>query len=128
MFNPEQIVAGYDEINRKRRVITRILSSLIAIIQDSGKVWSKEEIICRVDLPSSDFLQLKAERGRRSDGFRVIADMAWQWLPELGESLPYAMVQPVYDYLPNIIQAVDEAVGSDRVKNYCSFFASQAPR
>ncbi|MDO8469682.1 MAG: hypothetical protein Q7S84_01500 [bacterium] len=131
MVDVERFITGADEINRKRRVITRIITTITSLLEGSGVVWEFQETICHFQLASNPGMVRfiagkKAGFIARSRSIMVeFAESSW-WF-NYGDSIPAHAVPAVYNTLPAIVEGVDAAVPVAKIKKHFEFFINQAP-
>lgn len=136
-YDVERYITGGDEVSRKRKVITRILTTLITLLTRHWLPMSlKHDAISVVIAKPDGFVKewglaftphIKEGEGG-SVGVLYWSDdsVIREWSKD-ADTLSFGAVPKVYDALPRIIKAVDDAIGDGIVVAHFEFFQNQAP-
>ena len=135
----EKFIAGSDEINRKRKVITRVINAIVSRFEEvalSGRDRSKRELILSVCIRGLTN-KIEIAWGRRTgnpDKREVVVgfspSLRQSWECHGADVVPYYMVPLLYQTLPKIIDVADQAmpaIPGDNVFSFFRWFINEAP-
>ena len=136
----ERFIAGSDEVNRRRQVITRVITTLVKRLHskcyDNDKYQWNDEIVS-ISLPfSAELGELRVKpifkllwgSPRTGEKVRVqVEPPNFSWRASKGDGVPAWFVPQFYEILPQIIENADKAVPEAKIRECFDFFIQQAP-
>ncbi len=129
--DPEALVVGYEEIDRKRSIITRVLSGIQSHIQRTSRDWPKDTCVVSVNLDHHRALVFKVGKKRAFEADDLLFELHYaketRWLQRYGDSLHHTEVPVVFSGLRAFLHAANEAVPEAKLKELGEFFVAQVP-
>jgi len=127
----ERFVRGADEINRKRQVITRVISTLESMLNSfsfKGCSWKFQQVILAIPLDNLTFswVHTKKYLGGEFTDQNGIRQFHWWGTVNRADGIPAHVVPTVYDHLSMIVEKTDEAFPSVGILAHFDFFSKQA--
>jgi len=115
----EDAYMGFKEIDRKRELITRIIRSVIVLIEGAKINWKWEEIVIEVSLCSyGTFYLLGGKKGNVNVHFSK-NDLMWD---NYANSVPSEAIPALYSVLPDIINSAEMKVPEAGIAKTFKFF------
>ena len=125
----ERFVRGAQEIDRKRLVITRIISTVESLIKEISwrPGWKYEKTLFEV--PCEGFFYA-VRCSKRSLDIHLLdvkhEYRGWWGTTERANAIPASIVPLVYAHLEEIVEKTDEAFPEAKIRSHFEFFMRQA--
>ncbi|MFA6098009.1 MAG: hypothetical protein WCV50_04385 [Patescibacteria group bacterium] len=129
----ERFVRGCEEIDRKRKVITRILTSVESLLSKSavikGNKWKFGQII--LEIPFGEYVfSISHHKGFLTGEIHNdkldTPNTGWWGTTDYADAIPASVVPIVYASLQHIVEEIDKALPQAGIRVHFEFFSSQA--
>jgi len=126
----ERFIRGAEEIDRKRRVITRVITTVEALLCQKTVIashkWKYQETVLKIPIGGLFFVIKYSKRGLDCC---ILDDQGqdhlWWGSTNYADSIPAKVVPIVYKNLSEIVEKIAEAFPKAGIYSYFEFFSKQ---
>ena len=127
----ERFIRGAEEIDRKRKIITRIITTVEALLNQkiviSNHQWNYHETVLKIPIGEFSFVIVHS---KKTLGCEILDNQGknhlWWGSTNYAESIPVWVVPTVYANLSAIVEKIDETLLEARIRPHFNFFSKQA--
>ena len=129
MINIELFIQGAEKIDRQRKIITRVIISVLAQINKklAKNAEARKSAIFEMPINEVITLQFKYMSGSYGFGVQFFYNNDYvAWWSNYGDSIPSWAVPIVFSKLAEIVEKADAKLPAAEIKKAFQFFAKQA--
>lgn len=129
----ERFCRGADELNRKRSVITRVITTLEPLLERTTALQNRQlrdkEVVLRLEIEGLCFVIVHCKKAR-SLSIRLLdsngKDHLWRGSVNYADAIPAQFVLIVYNNLSRLVEEADRSFPEAKIYEYFAFFSRHA--
>jgi len=130
-INCELFIRGREEIDQKRKVITRVLATAESMLDKSAAIkrrkWKFGEEVLRIPLGELAYVLSHYKRALDAEIHdKSGKNQNWWGTTSYAEAIPAIIVPIVYEHLSKIVEGLDNKFPEAGIYDHFEFFINQA--